>query len=838
MDDERLESARVAMLFTLGKPAYYTTVALGGILLAALWLPYAPHLLLGWFLALVAVSIGRIALHWRFLRERDKYSPRQWENRFALGALASGAVWAFAAFVFFPAGDPILQTAVILIIGGAMVGAVGLFAPSIRAVYGFCALPLLAVVAQLLRQPLLTYQLLALSVAVFGVVMARMAQVMRRNVGEILGGNVRNEALLARANASETQLRDAIQSFPEGLAIWDTDDRLVVCNEMYARLYGAGKSTTWEAERRGEVHQYQSRDGRWLQGSTMPMHGGGWVGLVSDITALQHAQEAYLKVLAEEHLVLDTLPVGVAFVEKRVIVRCNRRLEQMLGYAAGQLTGKSTRILYASEEAWTTAGQAYSRITDSAILESDVELRKMDGGNVWCRLLSRPLDSRQPSGSAIVAFSDIAERHVAEGALKRSEQMYRNLVETSSELIWSLDREARWTYLNAAGARRIYGREAAEMIGRPFSDAVARELRERDHAVVQRMLAGEAVFNHETRHVCSDGGYVDLSFNAIALRDAAGRIVGATGTARNVTEEKRARAALHESVAKLRLAVDAADLYYWEWDADSDSLHWGRDPGMLPPAPEGVARKWRDYAELVFPDDRERYLATARAAAERLEPFELEYRVVARDGGILWFSARGAPVLDSGGKLSRMMGVSQDITERKRREEAVRFLAYHDSLTGLPNRRLLDDRLKQAVNQAQRRHKKVAAMLVELDSFKQVNDSAGHRAGDNVLREVAQRLAGCVRKADTLARHGGDEFVIIMSDVQAEADCQIVADKVLHVLAEPFLVDGASFTLGASIGVSLFPSDAGDGDTLLRNADAAMYQAKQMGRNRFRFYGR
>ena len=168
----------------------------------------------------------------------------------------------------------------------------------------------------------------------------------------------------------------------------------------------------------------------------------------------------------------------------------------------------------------------------------------------------------------------------------------------------------------------------------------------------------------------------------------------------------------------------------------------------------------------------------------------------------------------------------------------MRFLAYHDSLTGMPNRRLLDDRLKQAVYLAQRRDTKVAAMLIDLDDFKQVNDSVGHRAGDAVLREVAQRLAGCVRKADTLARHGGDEFVVVIPDLQLEADCQIVAEKILHALTPEFQADGRHFNLGASIGISIFPSDAGDGDALLRNADAAMYRAKQLGKNNYRFYGR
>lgn len=398
-------------------------------------------------------------------------------------------------------------------------------------------------------------------------------------------------------------------------------------------------------------------------------------------------------------------------------------------------------------------------------------------------------------------------------------RLYRIMLETSGELIWALDSAGRWTSLNGAGARRIYGREAEELLGRPFTEVVAPELRERDYALFRRVLEGQSLSEHETRHLRSDGNPVDLSFNAVALRDAEGRLIGAAGTARDISERKRAAAALHESVQKLRLAVEAADLKQWEWDTAS-------------------ARNWIERAAEAHPDDRDRLQAALEAAVMRGEPFEIEYRVPAAEGEVRWLAARGTPMFDPAGHVYRLVGVSQDITGRKAREEAVRFLAYHDSLTGLPNRRLLDDRLAQALHLAQRRERKLAVLLVDLDDFKQVNDAFGHRAGDAVLREAAQRLGACVRKADTVARQGGDEFVIVLSDVQAEADCSLVAEKALRVLGQELSIDGRPVTLAASIGISLFPADAGDADALLRNADAAMYRAKQRGRNQYEFFSR
>jgi len=510
----------------------------------------------------------------------------------------------------------------------------------------------------------------------------------------------------------------------------------------------------------------------------------------------------------------------------------------MLGYAAGELAGRPARTFYPTDESWRNAGRMYEQLRNGGIFEGDGPLARKDGARLWCHALARAVNPHAPQEAAFVVFSDIAERHAAELALRRSEALYRSLVETSNDLVWSIDAEGRWSYLNPAAVGRIYGCKASDLLGHPCHDLPAPELRERDMAVFARVLSGEAVFRHETRHQRSDGSPVDLSFNAVPLRDVRGEIVGATGTARDITEERAAAAALHETVEKLRLAVDAAELVYWEWDRDADRLYWGRNPVRLADAADGQATRWTDYREMVHPEDRDRYLAVVASAWDQSGSWSNEYRVIMRDGRVAWISSHAKTLPDASGRPRRMIGVTQDITERKRREEQERFLAYHDSLTGLPNRRLLDDRLRQAVNLAQRRDARVAVMLIDLDDFKRVNDQLGHRAGDAVLREVAHRLAGCVRKADTLARQGGDEFVVVIPDLGQEADCQVVAEKILRVLEPAFSTDGSEFRIGASIGISIYPGDAGDGDALLRNADAAMYRAKQLGRNNYRFYGR
>ncbi len=870
VDEARLERSRIRALFNVSRPSYPAKLIAAGVLLAALWGPFTWQVLLAWFAAATVVTIARVVLYRRYQRAPEALAPLAWESRYAIGTFATGAVWAFAAAVFFAHVDPPRQMIVLFLVGGTMISAAGLYAPSTRAFVGFGVLPLAAMTVQLAVQPEFVYRLLAFVLPLFAILLYRVFHDLNRGLIDALRTRQENEVLAERLAYSGAQLRDAIESFPDGLAIWDDQERLVVCNDAYARLFGGGRSAAelpgvgyaviaanafdvmqvpaafehrreeWIEQRiqyhkqaPGVPQEYRTRDGRWKLGKTVRTRMGGAVGVVLDVTDLKRAQDAYLDVLAEKDLVLDTLPVGVAFVERGVIVRCNARLERMLGHGPGELSGRSARVLYTSDEAFAEASRANEQLGGGAIVEGDAVLARRDGAELWCRLQRRALNPHAPGDSVIVTFTDIGERRAAETALRTSEETYRNLVETSNDLIWSVDHERRWAYLNASAVRRIYGCEATLLLGKPVAECTAPDALERDAALFARVLGGDSVFNHETRHLRVDGRAVDLVVNAVPLRDARGAIIGATGTAHDITERKRAAAALLEGGERLRLAIDAASLYSWEWDVARDTLTWGVNPEpLVGPAPQG--RGYGDFRDLVHPEDRERYLDTGRRALASGEPYACEFRIVRTDGQVRWVVARGK-VVDA---ATRMIGVSQDVTERKRQEEEARFLAYHDTLTGLPNRRLLDDRLKQAVYLAQRRDAKVAAMLIDLDEFKQVNDTLGHRAGDAVLRETAQRLARCVRKSDTLARQGGDEFVVVLPDLKLEADSQVVAEKILRALEPEFLVDGRAFRISASIGVSVFPSDASDGDTMLRNADAAMYRAKQLGKNNYRFYGR
>lgn len=205
--------------------------------------------------------------------------------------------------------------------------------------------------------------------------------------------------------------------------------------------------------------------------------------------------------------------------------------------------------------------------------------------------------------------------------------------------------------------------------------------------------------------------------------------------------------------------------------------------------------------------------------------------LIRRDGREYAIADSSAPIRNQNGQATGAVIVFRDVTAERAQSEHLAYLAQHDHLTGLPNRLVLSDRLEQAIALARRHNKRGAVLFVDLDGFKHINDSLGHAVGDKLLQSAAQRLVGGLRDSDTVSRHGGDEFVILLSEIEHPHDATLRAEKMLQSLAEPHAILGRNLDITASIGISIYPDDGDDAETLLRRADSAMYQAKNYGRN-------
>ena len=330
------------------------------------------------------------------------------------------------------------------------------------------------------------------------------------------------------------------------------------------------------------------------------------------------------------------------------------------------------------------------------------------------------------------------------------------------------------------------------------------------------------------------GGVRWLEFNIRRTRQAGGDLLLLIG--QDVTFRRQARMRLQESEAFFRLTFSQAAIGIALLSREGCFLRVNRKLSEIVGYSE-IELLQRFFHQVTHGDDLldDRAVMASLAAGE-IGDFQRETRYVRKDGRIVWVALSASTMRDAASGQLRLILAVEDISRRKQDEEALLRMANHDALTGLPNRALLQDRLDQAVSKAQRAGREVGVMFIDLDRFKQVNDTLGHEAGDQLIIEIARRLAGSLRESDTVARQGGDEFVVVLDDLAAPEDAALVAQKVLGRLFQPLVLCGQEVVPTGSIGIAMYPRDGADSAALLKAADSAMYRAKAIGGNHYHFH--
>ncbi|MFV1850198.1 MAG: diguanylate cyclase domain-containing protein [Thalassospira sp.] len=302
-----------------------------------------------------------------------------------------------------------------------------------------------------------------------------------------------------------------------------------------------------------------------------------------------------------------------------------------------------------------------------------------------------------------------------------------------------------------------------------------------------------------------------------------------------VHDLSRVRAGVTDDEHRFKQSQYFARIGTWDWRVDTDELYWSDAIyGMFGYKPGEVTPSYSLFCDAVHPDDRERVRQGELRCIETGENHDEEYRVVWPDGHIRWLRETGNVIKDGTGETVKMMGVVRDITEEREASDQIRDLAFNDPLTRLPNRIIFEDRLSKAIERAKRHKKRVAVVFIDLDGFKQINDQRGHAAGDRILIATGQRLMSAVRASDTVARIGGDEFTVVLEDLETDAEVHGLADKILGAVSAPMASDDKTYQVGASLGISIYPEHARTLDTLIHLADQAMYAAKAEGTNLYR----
>jgi len=305
-------------------------------------------------------------------------------------------------------------------------------------------------------------------------------------------------------------------------------------------------------------------------------------------------------------------------------------------------------------------------------------------------------------------------------------------------------------------------------------------------------------------------------------------------------------AELRRSRERLANAQRLARMGSWRLELQTQELHASDELLALSGLPPSSGPLHRDtFFEMVHAEDRGPVFDAALRCVRDGTPLHIDHRIVLPDGTERILHSHAERIVDENGEGLALEGTAQDVTERKRAEEQIRYLAYHDSLTGLGNRRLFKERLSMAVTQARRNEWLVGVLFLDLDHFKRINDTLGHSVGDQLLQGVADRLVASVRETDLVARHelpsaisrlGGDEFTILLAAIQDPQDLAKVARRILDALSRPFHLGDHEVVISGSIGITAWPEDGADAEVLLRNADTAMYHAKEQGRNNYQFY--
>jgi len=425
------------------------------------------------------------------------------------------------------------------------------------------------------------------------------------------------------------------------------------------------------------------------------------------------------------------------------------------------------------------------------------------------------------AGPALVWVVLLAAAGVAAFAAARRtgghDALSRAVMASAPDAIVVVDEDGAVVELNPA-AERMFGRRRDAALGRAVADG---------------MLAGDAVWAQEGRHEVTarraGGEPFPAEVSAAPVLGLAERLH--VLHVRDLGERRRAQRAVSDLAAIVRSSDDA----------------------IVSLSPEGVIESWNPGAErlyghtaaeaigrpisIVEPRGRPGETPAMLALVRRGQPVEgLETQRVRRDGSEVHVSLSVSPILDAAGEVVGVAEIGRDITARKQVDRRVAYLAYHDDLTGLPNRLMFAEHLDLALARAQRHGREVAVLYVDLDGFKHVNDTYGHQAGDQLLRQVARRLERATRATDLVARHGGDEFLVLAADLPADGSpagreiAHTIAGHIAHALSVPATIDGTTITAGGSVGIAIYPEDAAGRDELLRRADAAMYRSKELAR--------
>nr|WP_272873542.1 EAL domain-containing protein [Aliamphritea spongicola] len=465
-------------------------------------------------------------------------------------------------------------------------------------------------------------------------------------------------------------------------------------------------------------------------------------------------------------------------------------------------------------------------------------LLQLDRQHHHYRVIKKAITAPGGEHRLLVIAQDISDIVSAQEQVIESEYKLRTILDNVDAYIYLKDTEGRYLFANKA-VRELWRAAMEDIIGSPderFFDAqTSQNIRQNDARV---LIHGETIQEEETNTVPETGQTTTFQSTKLPLKRDDGSIYALCGISVDISRLKDIEKALRESEQRFMIAGQAAYDLIYERHLSSGQLIWFGDINSILGYPESIELNRPDqWMSLIHPDDQGAVSEMRDGYQTLSQPLKYEYRILHQDGGYRYWSDHALPLLDDRDKPYKWIGVCKDITDFKRHQAELEHAAYHDKLTGLPNRDLLSDRLQQAMGQERRRGETLAVVYLDLDGFKEVNDQYGHETGDKVLMALGKRFRLILREGDTIARLGGDEFVAVLLNMDRDHDAMPLLKRLQQTTTQPIEVDELTLKVSSSLGVTFYPQHNGvEADQLIRQADQAMYQAKLAGKNRIHFF--
>jgi diguanylate cyclase (GGDEF)-like protein/PAS domain S-box-containing protein len=536
--------------------------------------------------------------------------------------------------------------------------------------------------------------------------------------------------------------------------------------------------------------------------------------------------------------ILDHAPIGMAIANlDGRLIQVNSALCSMLGYEKDEL--EKMRVLEITHQDDAARSLAnVKRLLDGEVDYYRTEKRylRKDGQIVWALLASSiEKDENGVPLYIIGQIEDITERHKAEKELTEQLHFVAQLINSIPNPLFFKDDQGRYLGCNKA-FEKFFGRTQQDLAGKSVYELSPKELADRYNATDKAAFENPGVQRYEATVQTAKGEQREAMFYKATFDKPDGSLGGLVGVILDITERKQAERALSESENRFREIFNTVH--------DAISIHDAETGRII-----DVNRRMLEMYGLT----REEALgsgfhnmsagASPYSSVEAIEKIHLartkgpqtfDWLARNKNGQLFWVevSLRSALI----GNQDRILAVVRDITGQKNAEAQIHHLAYYDALTDLPNRTLFSDRLQQALAAAKRDKLRIALMFLDLDKFKPINDTYGHHVGDALLKEAAKRMRDCVRESDTVARLGGDEFGVLLPVIKSKQDAMLVAEKIREALNQPFFLADHSLNISSSTGIAVYPDHGDDEEQMLRNADIAMYVAKESGRNNVKLY--